>query len=159
MQTTQLESKIEQLLDNPTGKTQSTQWDYKNFNPQQGQIFAEHDGFSQGMIGNITQVQGGNLLVIVLGAIMSSTIAGIFNRFLPLGSLSGVVGAIALRYFFKSGKGRDFANGVLIGAVSAFVAPMVGGLTSGLGGMFGEDRRRAVTVPSAGFNGGRAVMQ
>jgi hypothetical protein len=155
--TQQLESKVETLLNIPSQQPNpnNPQWNWNNFQPYADQnMFAEHNGFNQSLL----QVQGGNLLIMVLGAILSSTIAGLMNRFLPLGSFSGVVGALILRHFFKGGKGKDFANGVLIGAVSSLVAPMVSGLTSGLGGLFGEDRRRAPTVPSLSGNG-RMIMQ
>jgi len=58
----------------------------------------------------------------------------------------GVIDGVILRMVLKSGKGRDFANGVLIGGAASALSGLVGSFTSGLGGgLFSE---RKTSAPS-----------
>lgn len=151
MQTAQLEKQLQDLsaqtpknFVNPTtGMQIPYPWAYQNFMPQnqinEG-LFAEptQNGFSSMGGALSTKVQSGNLVIMVLGAIFAGTIGGYVNKFFPVGAFAPVVGGLLLRMILKSGKGRDFANGVLIGGAASALSGTIGGLFSGLG--FAEKR-------------------
>lgn len=165
MQSAQLEQKLENLVSAP----QTPQ--IPNFvNPQTGMYTQQQQNLGWGMAHPYSQIQfaepnsqnqfagpfglrveGGNLIVMVLGAILAGSIGGIINRFFPIGGFAPIIGGIILRMILKTGKGRDFANGVLIGGAASAFSGIFGNLLGGIGGgglfggLFGE---RKTSAPS-----------
>ena len=155
MQSAQLEQRLESLVSPPqiswpntvnpqTGGYTQIPLGYGQALPYtQAQMFAEgsqNEFAAMSPLG--LKVESGNLLIMVLGAILAGSIGGIINRFFPVGAFAPVIGGVILRMILKSGKGRDFANGVLIGGAASALSGVVGNLT---GGLFAE---RKTSAPS-----------
>ncbi len=172
MQSTQLlEKQLEGLANQPQIQNpafvnpQTGQYNQQNQNlgwglPQtysQTQMFAEpnqQNMFAQSPLG--LQVQSGNLIFMVLGAILAGAIGGVINRFFPIGGFAPIIGGILLRMVLKSGKGRDFANGVLIGGAASSLSGVVGQFT---GGLFGERKTSAPSRVSNGLSPGGSMVR
>lgn len=107
--------------------------------PKQQTTFAEpQNEFEMSLGGGMFNISG-NGLIIALGVALSSMVTGFFSKFLPFGSggiAKIIVGIILKKFVAKAGALKDFANGVLLAGISE----LAGGLTSGLGGMFGMPR-------------------
>ena len=163
MQTAQLEQKLESLVNTPqTNQYTVPQWNqqqipnygmYPQQNIPQSEVgmFAEPNQNMFAANPLSLQVQSGNLLIMVLGAIMAGTIGGLVNRFFPIGSFAPVLAGVILRMVLKTGKGRDFANGVLIGGAASALSGIVGQFT---GGLFGERKTSAPSRTSSTNLGG-----
>lgn len=97
-------------------------------------LFSEQqNGFGMPNIGSLLKIQNGNVLVIALGVIVSSSLGGMIMGYLPsMGQYATLLAGIGLIYFGK-GKSvvRDLGVGVLIGGLAA----MFSGLGSSLGAM------------------------
>lgn len=152
MSQSSLESAVSKILDS---KSQPSQ----QYLPQLAGIPQFNQALNPGMefnamgLSNITKVEGGNLIVMAIGAALSSTVGGLFGKFFPLGSLSPIVAGVILRVVFKSGNGRDFATGVLLGGASVLIGGLTGGLVSGLGGLFGTTATSTSTSASPALAG------
>lgn len=86
-------------------------------------------------IGSFLKVKSGNVIVIALGVIFSSTVGGFITRFMPSYSQYATIIAGALIMYFGRSNGmlHDFGVGVLIaGLASAFSG--IGGMLAGSAG-------------------------
>jgi len=121
-----LEGKIDQLLASPPAA----------ISQPAGGMFAEPTQNSFGMpsVGSFLKVQNANLLVITLGVILSSTLGGFISGMFPsIGRYATIAAGAVLLLILRTGAGRDFASGVLIGGL----AQAFSGIGSSLGGMLG----------------------
>ena len=104
--------------------------------PQTPGMFAEPSQNSFGMpsVGSFLKVANANLLVITLGVILSSTFGGFISGMFPgLGRYATIAAGAVLILILRTGAGRDFASGVLIGGL----AQAFSGIGASLSGMFG----------------------
>lgn len=93
----------------------------------------QQNDFGMPKIGSFLKVSDGNVAVITLGVIMSSTVAGFIAGWMPsMAQYAAILAGVAIIYFGKNKKLiRDFGIGVLIGGL----AQMFAGVGSSLGGM------------------------
>lgn len=101
-----------------------------------GGMFAEpsQNHFGMPSVGSFLKVQNANLLVITLGVILSATFGGFISGMFPsLGRYATIAAGAVLLLILRSGAGRDFASGVLIGGL----AQAFSGIGTSLSGMFG----------------------
>ncbi len=147
-----LENQIQQLalVDSQQGMINP-----KMLNPS---LFSEdkaQNEFGMPSVGSFLRVSDGNLAVITLGVILSSSVAGLVERWLPsVAQYAAILAGVALIYFGKNKKMiRDFGAGVLIGGL----ATMFSGLGSSLGGMFGEPKQNLMAEDKMTYGGGDGV--
>lgn len=100
------------------------------------ELFSQPRDFEMPSIGSFFKISNGNVAVIALGVIMTSTVGGFLANWLP--SISQYASIIAGALIMYIGKGKsivkDFGVGVLIGGL----AQLFSGLGSSLSGIFGE---------------------
>ncbi len=107
--------------------------------------------FQEGIGSRVLNIRGDvNVLGLVIGVVLSSSIGGIVTRFLPaMGKYAAIIAGFILVMILKSGMGRDFAYGVLIGGIASLLSGFtsslsLGGVDFSEGGMmrpeFAEDR-------------------
>lgn len=124
----ELEQQVNQLLVSPSGTTP-----HVDLNPQENPLFSMQSGqTSMPNIGSFLKVKSGNVIVIALGVIFSSTVGGFITRFIPSYSQYAVIIAgVLLMYFAKSnGMLHDFGVGVLIAGLASTFSNL-GGMLSG----------------------------
>ena len=125
----QLEGQVNQLLAQPTPTNNPVMLNPPQLDPN---LFSMPNAqMSMPSIGSFLKVKSGNVIVIALGVIFSSTVGGFISRFMPSYSQYAVIIAGALIMYFGRSNGmlHDFGVGVLIaGLATAF---------SGIGGMLG----------------------
>ena len=121
-----LETQVLQLLDRPTNTPLTApQMDPTLFEmPKDPQM-------SLPSMNSFFKVRGGNVIVITLGVIFSSTVAGFISRFLSsYAQYAAIIAGALIMYFAKSNAMlHDFGIGVFIAGLAQVFA--------GIGGMFG----------------------
>lgn len=126
----QLEGQVNQLLAQPTPTNNPVMLNPPQLDPN---LFSmpQNAQMSMPSIGSFLKVKSGNVIVIALGVIFSSTVGGFISRFMPSYSQYAVIIAGALIMYFGRSNGmlHDFGVGVLIaGLATAF---------QGIGGVLG----------------------
>lgn len=102
-----------------------------------GAMFAEpsQNAFGMPSVGSFLKVQNANLLVITLGVILSATFGGFISGMFPsLGRYATIAAGAVLLLILRSGAGRDFASGVLIGGLAQAFSGIGTSLSGFLGG-------------------------
>ena len=120
------ESQVQQLLDRPTNTPLTApQLDSSLFE------MPKNPEMSLPSMNSFFKVKGGNVVVITLGVIFSSTVAGFISRFLSsYAQYAAIIAGALIMYFAKSnGMLHDFGIGVFIAGLAQ--------VFSGIGGMFG----------------------
>lgn len=122
-----LETQVQQLLENPIPKvsTNPAQLDPALFEMPKDQMM------SLPSVNSFLRVKGGNVIVITLGVIFSSTVGGFITRFLPSYSqYATVIAGALIMYFGRSNSMlHDFGIGVFVAGLAQ--------VFSGIGGMLG----------------------
>lgn len=147
-----METQIQQLAQLQSNPVQ--------LNPQQlpDQLFSMPKGaeFEMPNIKTFLKLKDGNVIVITLGVILSSTVGGFLTQFFPGGMTkwaSVIAGALIMFIGKNKGVIQDFGAGVLIGGLAQ--------VFSGLGGMIGSGMsmpmNRQVEEDKLTYGGGDGV--
>ena len=94
-------------------------------------------------LGGIFKISDGNIAVIAIGVILSTTIGDFLGRYIPsIGNWATVLAGIVITYIAKSNNLlKNFGAGVLIGGLAKALSGIAGSITGAFGEpMMAEDK-------------------
>lgn len=148
----QIEAGVNQLLAQPQPPVYQPAPNQIQLNPPQTDpaLFSMNQAGDMSLpsVSSFFKVKGGNVIVIALGVILSSTVGGFITRFLPSYSQYSIViaGALIMYLGRRNAMLHDFGTGVFIAGLAQIFSG-IGGMLGGMAGgtsmnneMVSEDR-------------------